>query len=97
MVMGPIVRNNNINRKSLTQFVICTEITHTYYFYNKSSSGFPEKIIYEALTQVPLSENKDQMYGFYWKKGSSKRETNLQNEIIKNEYIYGPGRTKIFK
>lgn len=47
---------------------ICTEITHAYYFNKNSSSDFPEKMIYAVLTEIPLSENKDQMYGFYWNK-----------------------------
>ena len=47
---------------------ICTELAHAYYFNNKSSSDFPEKMIYEVLTQIPSTETKDQMYGFYWNK-----------------------------
>jgi predicted XRE-type DNA-binding protein len=47
---------------------ISTEITHAYYFNKEISSEFPEEMIFAVLSQVPLSESKDQMYGFYWNK-----------------------------
>lgn len=47
---------------------VCTELTHAYYFNKKSSSVFPEKMIYEVLTQIPLTESKDQMSGYCWNK-----------------------------
>lgn len=45
---------------------ICTQLVQDYYFNKESSGKFPEKLIFEVLTAVPLTDDHDQMYDYYW-------------------------------
>lgn len=75
-----------------TSVSICTELVQGYYFDEDPSGEFPEELIFKVITAMPLIDNQDQMYGYYWNKiaeGFLKKHPNrsiaLLDKILSNE------------
>jgi len=65
-----------------TSVGICTQLVQDYYFDKESSGEFPEQLVFEVLTAVPLTKDQDQMYGYYWNKIATNFLKKHQNRSI---------------
>lgn len=45
---------------------ICTQLVHDRYFENENHQDFPEELVFDVITVIPISKDQDQMYEFYW-------------------------------